>query len=115
MDVSWKGVWLGSVREIRIKWRRGEVVRRLANALLLLRSVVRAAYLKAVSQRQLSYWATYKNGAFPPMLAMYNEFIPPSFSSETAYRNRSLVMLWSLRCVSHLSSFFLHAGFEDTL
>ena len=39
------------------------------------------------------------------MLAMYNEFIPPSFSGETAYRNRSLVILWSLRCMSHLSPF----------
>ena len=83
--VEWSGRQLeGSVAGERTRDQNKMAQRRsreeAGNALLLLRSVVRSAYLKAVSQRQLSYWARYKNGAFCPMLAMYNEFIPPSFS-----------------------------------
>ena len=47
------------------------------------------------------------------MLVMCNSFLPPSFSGETAYRNGSLVILWSLWCMSQLCPFFLYAGFED--
>ena len=54
--------------------------------------------------------AIIKHGVLWPMLAIYNEIIPPGFSKLTILRNRSMARLQTLWCVFHPGQFFLEAA-----